>query len=121
VRAAGALILFVLAAVLLIAGYEQHKLSLADSSEFVQASTARIANGDGGEILPAFKVSHEKEHRVQTEIAVGSACLIARLALIASITMTKKCPICGKHINAAVSVCRFCGMDLGAAGKLQKK
>jgi hypothetical protein len=115
-RAALALISFLLAAVLLIASYEQHKLSLADDSDLVQASRARIANRGGGEILHVFKVSHEKEDRAQIELAVGSAFLIAGLALIASITMTKKCPLCGKHINAAVSVCRFCGEDLGATG-----
>lgn len=114
-RAAAALILFVLGAVLLIAGYEQRKVSLADDSEFVQASTARIANSGGGEVLHAFKVGHEKEDRVHIEIAVGSAFSIAGLALLASITMTKKCPFCRRHINAAVSVCRFCGNDLGTA------
>jgi hypothetical protein len=114
VRAAGALISLLLAAVMLTATYEQHKASLADNSELVQTSTARIANGDGGEVLHAFKTSREKEHREQIEAAVGLASLIAGIALVASLTMTRKCRFCGKRINAAVTVCRFCGEDPAA-------
>lgn len=116
-RLAGALILLALAAVLLIRAYEHHKLSLAEESELVEASMTRFANSSGGEILHSFKAGREREHRLQIETAAGAAFLIAGLALIASLTMTKKCPFCGKHLNAVVSVCRFCGEDLGSAGK----
>lgn len=111
-RAVLGLISIVSAAVLLIAAYEQHRGRLTGNSEFAEASAVRIANSDGGEVLHVFKASREKEHIEQIETAFGLALLIAGIAFAASATLTGKCPCCGKHQNAAVAVCRFCGEDL---------
>ena len=79
-RAAGALILFVFAAVLFISAHEQREVSLVRDSEVVQSSTSRTPNSAGGEILHVFKASHENEHRVQIETAVGAALWFAKIA-----------------------------------------
>lgn len=114
-RAAVAVISFVAAAVLLIAAYEQHKQSLAAGNlELVQESPSRSANG---QVVHVFKANHENEGNVEMETALGMVFLAGGLALVGSLTMTKKCPYCGNHINASVSICHVCGEDLAAANK----
>lgn len=114
-RAAVAVISFVAAAVLLIAAHEQHKQSLAAGNlELVQPSPPRSANG---QVVHVFKTSHENDEHIEMETALGMVFLMGGIALVGSLTMTKRCPYCGNRINASVTVCHVCGEELAAAGK----